>query len=131
MDGMRTFIRAAAACAAVLAGAGAPLAGFAATASTAQPQHYAFQTELTDRYHAGAYVGTLALTVYPDGIVNGTYRPDNGAFHTVTGGVEGTSIWLDVGSLPNLHLTGTLQNGVLRTSAATRDTVFEFDSIGS
>lgn len=127
---MKNFMRATAAFAALIVAAALPLAASAASTTVTQPQHYAFQTELTDRYHPGAYVGTLALTIYPDGIVNGTYRPDDGSIHPVTGGVDGTSIWLDVGSLRNLHLTGTLRSGVLRMAAATGATVYEFDSVG-
>ena len=128
---MNSFIRAAAA-SAILASAALPAAASAASVTNAPPQHYAFQTQLTDRFHPGAYTGTLTLTVYPDGIVNGVYRADDGAVREVVGGIDGTSIWLDVdASVRRLHLIGTLQNGVLRTYANTPGTDWEFDSVGN
>ena len=89
---MTFSIRAAAAAAGILGTLTLPLAAPAATTSSAGPQLYSLATQLTDRYHAGAYVGRLALTIYPDGIVQGTYRPDEGGFSTVTGGVNGNEI---------------------------------------
>jgi hypothetical protein len=128
---MTTTIRTAAATAAVVAALALPLASQAATTTTgAEPQHYSFQTELTDRYHAGAFDGTLALTIYPSGIVQGSYRPSDGGATNVTGGLTGKDIWLDIGWHGRLHLSGTFENGVLKTIAAIPGPdVYEFDSV--
>jgi hypothetical protein len=106
----------------LLALAALPLAAPAATeapgANTA-PAQYTLPTRLVDRYGVGEYDGTLSLTVYPSGIVQGYYRPDDGGYRTVTGGVDGKTIWLDIGSgFRPLHVSGTFQNGKLRTVAA-------------
>lgn len=127
---MTNSIRTTAAIAGLLATLAAPAASQAASVSTVQPQRYTLRTELTDRYHAGAYEATLALTVYPSGIVQGTYRPSDGGIRTVTGGVDGKQIWLDIGSFHGFHVNGTFENGVLKTVAALpgRD-VYELNSV--
>lgn len=114
---MTTSIRAAAAAAGLLAALALPVASRAATTSSAPPQSYTLHTQLSDRFHAGAFVGTLVMTIYPSGIVQGTYRPDDGGYRTVTGGVSGDQIWLDIGMERPLHVTGTFKNGVLQTVA--------------
>jgi hypothetical protein len=127
---MTNTIRIAVATAATLAAAALPLASPAATTTSAAPQHYTFQTQLTDGNHVGAYEGTLALTIYPNGIVQGTYRPADGGFSSVTGGLTGKDIWLDLGLRGRFHVTGTFENGVLRTVAAIPGPdVYEFDSV--
>jgi hypothetical protein len=127
---MRTTLRTAAATAGILTAFALPLAARAATTTSTQPQRYTLHTQLTDQYHAGAYEGTLALTIYPDGIVQGTYRPSDGRITSVTGGLTGKNIWLDIGPAGRLHLNGTFENGVLKTVAAIPgpDT-YELDSV--
>ena len=63
------------------------------------------------RLGAGAYEGTLDLTIDSRGLVNGYYRPDGGTFIQVTGGVDGTSVWLDFGFMGHVHVTGTFEQG--------------------
>jgi hypothetical protein len=114
-------IRSAAAAAGLLAALALPLASQAATTTSAQPQHYDMQTRMAERFHPGEYDGRLALTIYPNGIVQGTYLPSDGGVRNVTGGVTGTNIWLEIGSVggsDQLRLTGTFKNGVLETVAA-------------
>jgi hypothetical protein len=115
---MNKTIRSAAAAAGLLAALAFPAASQAATTTGSQPQHYDLQTRITDQHHAGEYDGRLALTIYPNGIVQGTYFPSDGGVRNVTGGLTGTNIWLDIGSLGQLHLSGTFKNGVLETIAA-------------
>lgn len=127
---MTKTIRIAVATAGILATAALPLASPAATTTSAVPRHYTLQTQLIESHHAGAYEGTLALTIYPSGIVQGTYRPADGGFTSVTGGLSGKDIWLDLGLRGRLHVTGTFENGVLRTVAAIPGPdVYEFDSV--
>ena len=114
---MTKTIRTAAAAAGVIAALALPLSSQAATTVSAPPQHYQFQTRMSDRLHAGEYDGQLTLTVYPNGIVQGSYRPSEGGIRTVTGGLDGKNIWLDIGMDRPLHLTGTFTNGVLVTVA--------------
>jgi hypothetical protein len=115
---MNKTIRSAAAAAALLAALALPVTAQAATTTAAQPQHYDLQTSITDRYHAGAYEGRLTLTIYPNGIVQGTYLPSDGGARSVSGGLTGTNIWLDIGMMGRLHLSGTFKDGVLETTAA-------------
>lgn len=64
------------------------------------------------------YTGRLQLTVNADNIINGYYRPaDNNDYVPVTGGRDGNSVWLDIGSDGRIHVNGTLQNGVITGTA--------------
>lgn len=70
---------------------------------------------------AGEVTGRMRLTFTADGIVSGTYQEEYGArISTVTGGVDGTKIWLSFG-IQGRHqfngvinkdgsITGTLSN---------------------
>ena len=95
-----------------------PLASQAASTSLSAPQTLTYQTRLVQSFHAGEYDGTMRLTVYPSGIVSGTFRNDEGGIREVTGGVDGSSIWLDIGgAFHALHLDGTLKDGVIKAVA--------------
>jgi len=115
---MTKHIRTAAAAAGLLAALALPVASSAASSTSGSPQQYTMQTRFADEYHGGEWDATMVLTVYPNGIVQGTYRPQDGGWKSVTGGVDGQQIWLDIGMMHPLHLTGTFRNGELRTIAA-------------
>jgi hypothetical protein len=123
LDDVMNTIRNAAAAAGLLAALAVPLASSAqttTTTTTALPQRYTMQTQYFDDWNAGAYVGTLALTVYPSGVVQGTYHDASaGGFKTVVGGLDEKShIWLDIGNgAEPLRLYGTFKDGVLKTIA--------------
>jgi hypothetical protein len=117
---MNTSLRAAAAAAGLLGALALPLAASAATSASGGPQRYTFQTQYFDRFHAGEYDGMMALTVYPSGIVQGTYHDMSaGDIKTVTGGIDQQNrIWLDIGNGPRpLRLYGTFKDGDLQTTA--------------
>ena len=100
--------------------AGAPTVSQAATAySATQPVHVNYDTSMQSLFGFDyPWTGTLQLTINPDGIINGYYRPaDNMAFIPVTGGRDGQNVWLDIGGRGRLHVTGTLQNGKIAGSA--------------
>jgi hypothetical protein len=101
----------------ILASVAFPLSARAAATTSADPQHYRLETVITQRYHAGEIDGTLTMTIYPSGIVQGQYRADDGNVRNVTGGLDGERIWLDIGSNGNFRLSGTFKNGVLETVA--------------
>jgi hypothetical protein len=115
---MTNVLRTAAVTASIFAACAVPLAASAATITNAAPLHYQLQSRFFDRYGAGEYQGLLSLTIYPSGIVQGLYRPSDGGFRTVTGGIDGKNIWLDIGMTRPLHLTGTFSGGTLDTTAA-------------
>jgi len=93
-----------------------PLAASAATTSQAPPQTFNLATRYYDTSRAGEIDGTMKITVYASGIVNGSYQlADGGRSNDVTGGMQGKNIWLDIGGIRHsLHLTGTFQDGVLQ-----------------
>ncbi|HZO94754.1 MAG TPA: hypothetical protein VFB22_13490 [Candidatus Baltobacteraceae bacterium] len=87
-----------------------------APAQTGAPKHYVFQTAMHTENRAGEVDGVLDINVYPDGIVQGTYRgADGGPIRSVAGGDKNGHIWFNVGPNGNLRVTGTLRDGVLRT----------------
>jgi hypothetical protein len=63
---------------------------------------------------AGEYAGHMTLRFYSSGIVNGTYRDESaGSIHTVTGGLNGTKIWLSLGNRGQRNVNGTIEKGGL------------------
>ena len=98
------------------------LAPVATMAATEQPAHYQFDTKITTQFGAGEYDGTLRLTVYPDGIVQGYYRNlDDARFEPVSGGLRGDNIWLTL-NLFGAPITGTFKDGKIVASALGRST---------
>src|SRR5690348_14849920 len=56
----------------------------------------------------GEYVGRMTLRYYDSGIVNGTYRDESGGrLITLTGGANGTKIWLSFGGSGRRTFSGT------------------------
>ena len=99
--------------AAIIATLALPLPSLATTTTSAPPQQYNFETRIVPQYGAGEYDGTMRLTVYADGIVQGTYLPSDGNIRTVTGGLNGRKLWLDIGQNGRLRVTGTFEHGVI------------------
>ncbi len=115
---MTTILRNAAATGALLAALALPVGSQAATTSTSTPQSYVFQTRLTESLHPGEYDGTMRVTLYPSGIVSGTFQDSEGHVRNVAGGFDGTAIWLDIGGTAHtVHLDGTFKNGVISATA--------------
>src|SRR5471032_1793693 len=75
------------------------LAPLGAQAASAERDYQLNTRIILQRPDAGEYDGTMQLRVTSDGIVSGYYRPDNGRFIAVTGGLSNTQFWLDIGSL--------------------------------
>lgn len=45
-----------------------------------------------------AGLGTLKLTFNPDGVIDGTYKPDDGTFRLITGGrMSQDELWISIG----------------------------------
>jgi hypothetical protein len=117
---MKTFIRSLLMTAAVGATLLTPISSQAASAA----RHYQLTTRILEQRPAvGEYDGTMQLTVTPDGIVSGFYRPSDGRFVAVTGGVSDTTFWLDIGSMSSnpLHFTGTFKDGRINADAFSGD----------
>ena len=121
--------------AAILA-AGLGLAGglpaFASTSTLPIPQveqHLTLQTTLAPDYGVGVYEGTLNLNISPDGIVTGTYRPNDEEYRQVTGGLTGDQIWLDIGFFGHLHIAGKLDNGKIVATTFLHDETYSFQAV--
>jgi hypothetical protein len=116
---MSTKILSSAALVIAAAFAGVPAISQAATAQATAPVHATYNTSLESIYGLPSpWTGTLQLTINPDGIIQGYYRPaDNNAFIPVTGGRDGDQVWLDIGNSGRLHVNGVLQNDVITGGA--------------
>ncbi len=90
-----------------------------------------YRTEFVPQYHgAGAFVGELHLVIGKDGIVSGFYRPEDGVqIRTVTGGVTGDKIWLNLGAFGS-HIDGTLKNGTI-VGYTYSDQLYKFTAVPS
>jgi hypothetical protein len=68
---------------------------------------------------AGEYDGRLRIRITPDGILNGSFMDTEGHISDVTGGLDGTKVWIDLGhASPGQHyFNGTLIDGKLEAGA--------------
>ena len=115
---MRNHLKIAASALGLIGALSLPVQAPAATSTTStEPVRFAMQTSYYDTRTPGAFLGRMTLNVYPSGIVNGYYFPDNGQVRNVTGGLDGDKIWLNIGGVDSLRLNGTLKDGVLKTFA--------------
>lgn len=96
----------------------AALAPQPAFPSTGPATTYVLNTRQWDASSAGEYDGRLRLNVSPDGIVNGTFQTSEGEVTGVSGGLQGTKIWLQIGNgVRGRIFTGTFVNGKLEMTA--------------
>lgn len=106
---------------AVAAGfAAVPAISPATTTQSTVPIKATYDTTLESITGMGApWTGTLQITISPNGIIQGYYHPaDNTmAFIPVTGGLNGDSVWMDIGRSGGLRVNGTLKNGVIQGGA--------------
>lgn len=102
-----------------LALCGAPAISSAATGVSTQPVHVNYQTSITSLVgFSYPYTGRLELTLNPDNLITGYYRPaDNNDLIPVTGARDGKNVWLDIGTTGRMHVQGTLNNGVITGTA--------------
>ena len=83
-----------------------------------------FSTKMTPSFpvadYAGAYLGTLHLNIASDGTVSGSYRAqDAGPVQPVVGGLDGDSIWFDIGD----QTVAPSDNATVRLNAPVQATV--------
>ena len=96
----------------------APLLALPATAAvTTSTVPRTFDTAFVPQTSAGDLPGVLRIAISHDGIVSGYYRPIDGDFTDVTGGVVGERIWLDLGRDGARHLVGTYDGTTIRAGA--------------
>ena len=93
----------------------------ARSASTVRTVNYHTSYRLSEpTTSAGEYVGRMTLHFYADGTVNGTYRDEfAGGFRSVSGGLNGSKLWLSFGGRRNHQFTGTIGRGGIITGSLT------------
>jgi hypothetical protein len=97
----------------------APLTAHAVTASKTVEYRTSYQ-QTQPMPSGGQYVGRMTLHFYSDGTVNGTYRDEfQGGFRPVSGGMNGSKIWLSFGRRGNHQFNGTIGNGGVITGSLT------------
>jgi len=127
---MRTLLSLAIAAAVLLAPTAVP------AATTVRTVNYHTSYRLTEpTTSAGAYVGRMTLRFYADGTVNGTYRDESaGGLRQVSGGMNGSKLWLSFGSRGNHQFTGTIDKGGVITGSLTNwrgPNVYTFKAVPS
>lgn len=71
-----------------------------------------YETSLTETgvlAAPGPYLGSLLISVTPEGLVNGWYRPSDGQFIPVTGNLKAGTAWLYIGERGDLTITAQIQ----------------------
>jgi hypothetical protein len=98
----------------------AALAPAAVRAEPAQAVTYDLQTRQTDTWEGGEWDGRLRIQVSPGGIVSGTFMNSNSQISNVVGGLDGSKLWIDLGSAAPTSqrlFWGTFSEGKLVVSA--------------
>jgi hypothetical protein len=83
-----------------------------ALAADATQGQTSYETSLTQSgvlAAPGAYLGNLEITVTPEGLVNGWYRPADRQFIPVTGNFKDGKLWLYIGERGDLTVTAQVQ----------------------
>ena len=81
---------------------------------------YDLMTRETGSMKAGEYQGRLHMTVQPNGIITGWFTNTQGSISTVTGGVDGSKIWIQIGNAGMVgghYYQGTFVNGKIEATA--------------
>ena len=81
---------------------------------------YDLNVRTYDEIAAGEYDGRMRLRISPDGIVQGSFMNTQGQVSDVTGGLDGTKIWLQIGNSSRIgrsYYSGTLVDGQIKAAA--------------
>jgi hypothetical protein len=100
----------------------AALAPLPANAADNFVTNYDLATRQFDPLSPGEYDGRLRIRITSDGIVGGTFLTTEGQLSNVTGGLNGTKIWLPLGDRTPIGRTfqGTFVDGKLSATAQGR-----------
>ena len=102
-----------------LTAAFAPLTALSAAGTTVS---YDLNVRTYDELSAGEYDGRMRLRISPDGIVQGSFMNTQGQVSDVTGGLDGTKIWLQIGNSSRIghnSYSVTLVDGQIKAVAPT------------
>ncbi len=99
--------------AAIVLASAVPAYAFAAEIHTNKTVVYSTDIQPVAGF-AVPYTGRLQIRTSKEGIITGYYRPaDNNDFVAVTGGIDGSRVWIDFGRAGNSRLTGRIHDGVI------------------
>jgi hypothetical protein len=93
-----------------------------AQAASGPTMSYDLNVRTYDQLTAGEYDGRMRIRITPDGIVQGTFMNTQGQASSVTGGLDGTKIWLEIGNSSRIgrnYYSGTFMDGVIKAAAPT------------
>ena len=98
-----------------------PVTASAATMQTNRTVVYSTSLQPVNQDLAYAVTGSLHIKTSADGIVSGFYRSDDNIsqFIPVSGGINGSSVLLLIGSFHPTRVTGTYENGTITGTAIT------------
>jgi len=108
--------------------AGAAVASASSDATLTTGTHD-FTTTLSPLWvGGGSYVGVLELRVAKDGSISGFFRNnDVGGFHQITGGISGSDVWLDLGTINGGRpFNGTYRDGQIHGGIYADGQPYEF-----
>jgi len=81
---------------------------------------YDLMTRETGSMKAGEYQGRLRMTVEPNGVITGSFTNTQGSISTVIGGVDGSKIWIQIGTAGMIgrnFYQGTFVDGKIEATA--------------
>lgn len=98
------------------------LAPLAVQAASSRAVSYDFMVRETGSMKAGEYHSRMRMTVEPNGILSGWLVNTEGTISSVTGGVDGTKIWIQLGNagiVGGHYYQGTFIDGKIEATAPT------------
>jgi hypothetical protein len=81
---------------------------------------YDLMTRETGSMKAGEYQGRLRMTVEPNGVITGSFTNTQGSISSVIGGVDGSKIWIQIGTAGMIgrnFYQGTFVDGKIEATA--------------
>lgn len=99
----------------------APVPAYAAVTYTGRTVVYSTSLQPINQNIAYPVSGTLHIRTSNDGIVSGFYRSDDNIsqFIPVSGGINGSNVFLLIGATQPTRITGTFENGTIVGTAVT------------
>ncbi len=99
----------------------APAPAYAAMTYTGRTVVYSTSLQPINQNIAYPVTGSLHISMSKDGIVSGFYRTDDNIsqFIPVSGGINGSNVFLLIGATHPTRVTGTYENGTIVGTAVT------------
>lgn len=106
-----------------------PATAYAASTYTGRTVTYSTSLQPINQNIAYPVTGSLHIQTSKDGIVSGFYRSDDNIsqFIPVSGGINGSNVFLLIGAAHPTRVTGTVENGTIVGTAITESNgVYKF-----